>query len=169
MELIPLDANTVVSTVGVVIALAALGLTVHQARLTRAHNRLSVRPVLDFGESFPAGRRAGLRLRNVGLGPAEIISGVIWLDGRKRDEPFGRLVIDALRGELSAAQRRPSAATFTPGAVLAKDYDAFLLSVDPFDRAKDNEFVELIGRLRIVITYASLYGDKAVLDWPSQR
>ncbi|MEU4428663.1 hypothetical protein AB0F81_49310 [Actinoplanes sp. NPDC024001] len=82
-----MDANMVVSTAGVVIALAALGLTVHQARLTRAHNRLSVRPVLDFEETFQPEQRAGLRLRNVGLGPAEIISGRIWLDGREREEP----------------------------------------------------------------------------------
>lgn len=114
-------------------------------------------------------RRAGLRSCNVGLDPAEIISGLIWLDGRKREEPFGKPVIDALRDELSAAQRRLSASTFTPGAVLATDHNEFVLSVDPFDPATDQEFVKLISRLRSVITYASLYGDKAVLDWSSQR
>jgi hypothetical protein len=164
-----LNANAVMSAVGLVVALAALGLTIYQARSTSVHNRLSVRPVLDFDESYPRGQRAGLRLCNVGLGPAEIISGSIWLDGHKREEPFGKPVIDALRDELSAAQRRPSASTFTPGAVLVTDYNEFVLSVDPFDPAADQEFVKLIGRLRIVITYASLYGDKAVLDWSPQR
>ena len=113
--------------------------------------------------------RAGLRLRNVGLGPAEIISGEIWLDGRRREEPFGRPVIDAVRAELGAAQRRPSATTFGSGPVLPTGYAAFVLSVDRFHPVEDCAFVALVGRLRIVITYASLYGDKAVVDWSPVR
>ena len=85
-----LDANTVVAAVATVVALAALGFTIQQTRLTRAHNRLSVQPVLDFTESFRPGERAGLRLRNVGLGPARIVSGEVWLDGRRRGEPLGK-------------------------------------------------------------------------------
>ena len=46
-----MDANTVVAAVATVVALAALGFTIQQTRLTRAHNRLSVQPVLDFTES----------------------------------------------------------------------------------------------------------------------
>jgi len=72
---VPVDANAVVSAVAAVIALAALGLTIQQTRMTRAHNRLSVQPVLDFGETYRQGERAGLQLRNVGLGPAQILSG----------------------------------------------------------------------------------------------
>jgi hypothetical protein len=160
-----MDANTTVSAAAALIALAALGLTIQQTRLTRAHNRLSVQPVLDFAESYRRGQRAGLRLRNVGLGPARIISGEVWLDGHKRPEPFGRPAIDALRDDLSANQRRPSATTFTPGAVLPSDYDAFILSVDPFDSDGDTELVDLLGRLRIVLVYASLYGDQERLEW----
>jgi hypothetical protein len=39
------------------------------------------------------------------------------------------------------------------------------LSVDPFDPDHDGEFVDLLGQLRIVIVYASLYGDEDVVDW----
>ena len=132
-----LDANTVVAAVATVVALAALGFTIQQTRLTRAHNRLSVQPVLDFTESFRPGERAGLRLRNVGLGAARIVSGEVWLDGRRRGEPLGKPVSDALRDTLGPDQRRPSATSFTPGAVLPTDYDAFLLSVKPYDPATD--------------------------------
>lgn len=70
---------------------------------------------------------------------------------------------------MGGRQRRPSAVTFPVGAILATDYDAFLLSVDPFDRDEDAELVGLIGRLRIVIVYESLYGDRDVLDWCPSR
>lgn len=105
-ESLLMDAKTIVSAAAAVIPLAALGLPIHQTRLTRAHNRLSVQPVLDFAESYRRGQRAGLRLHNVGLGPARIISGEVWLNGQRRSEPFGRPAIEALRGELSANQRR---------------------------------------------------------------
>ena len=160
-----MDVNTAVAAVAAVIALAALGLTVQQTQLSRAHNRLSVQPVLDFEETYRSGERAGLRLRNVGLGPARIVSGEVWLDGRRRDEAFGRPAIDAVRDELGAQQRRPSATTFSPGAVLATDYSAFMLSVHPYDKNNDSAFVDLIGQLRIIIVYASLYGDENVVDW----
>lgn len=166
---VTVDVNTVVSAVAAVIALAALGFTIQQTRLSRVHNRLSVQPVLDFGESYRPGDRAGLRLRNVGLGPARIVSGEVWLNGRRREEAFGKPVIDAVRDELGTAHRRPSAATFTPGAVLASDYDAFVLSVTPYDPDIDNAFVDLLGRLRIVIVYASLYGDENVVEWSGGR
>lgn len=164
-----MDANTVVSVVATVVALAALGFTIQQTRVARVHNRLSVRPVLQLAEGFRVGQRAGVVLRNVGLGPARIVSGEVWLDGRKCDEPFGKPVIDGLRDELSAGQRRPSAVTFSAGAVLATDYDSFLLSVEPYDRDEDAEFARLIWRLRIVIVYESLYGDRDVLDWSAGR
>ena len=159
------DANTVVSAVAAIIALAALGLTVQQTRLTRAHNRLSVKPVLHFGETYRAGERAGLGLRNVGLGPARIISGEVWLNGQKRKEPFGRPTFEAVREALGPGQRRPSATTFSPGVVLPAGYDTFLLSVTPYDPDRDGEFVELLGRLRIRLVYASLYGETEVVDW----
>ena len=160
-----MDANVVVSAVAAVIALAALGLTVQQTRLTRAHNRLSVQPVLVFGETYRVGERAGLQMRNVGLGPARIVSGEIWLEGRKREEPFGRPVIDALRDPLGPGQRRPSATTFSPGAVLSADYDEFLLGLHAYDPAQDAEFVELLGSVRIRLVYASLYGETHVATW----
>jgi hypothetical protein len=49
------DAEAVVAAAAALIALAALGLTIQQTRLARAHNRLSVQPVLVFGESYRRG------------------------------------------------------------------------------------------------------------------
>jgi hypothetical protein len=93
------------------------------------------------------------------------VSGEVWLDGRRRGEPLGKPVSDALRDTLGPDQRRPSATSFTPGAVLPTDYDAFLLSVKPYDPATDGQFVDLIGRLRIVLVYASLHGEQSTVDW----
>ena len=163
-----MDANAIVSAVAAVIALAALGFTIQQTRSARLHNRLSVQPVLDFGETYRPGERAGLRLRNVGLGPAKIVSGEVWLDGQQRRKAFGRSAFDAVRDELGEGSRRPSATTFSPGAVLPTDYDAFLLGVDSYDPDRDGELADLIGRLRIVLTYASLYDEEKVVQWPCE-
>jgi len=74
-------------------------------------------------------------------------------------------VIDALRDEPGIGRRRPSASTFTPGAVLPTDYETFLLSIDAYDKVDDAAFADFIGKLEIVIEYASLYGDKKVVRW----
>lgn len=55
-----------------VIALIALITTLWQARLTRIHNFLSSRPVLDIDSHARADKTIGLRLRNCGPGPAFI-------------------------------------------------------------------------------------------------
>jgi hypothetical protein len=51
-----------------VIALLSLVVTIVQVRATRTHNRKSVRPVLQIGDTFHRGEQAGLLLSNVGLG-----------------------------------------------------------------------------------------------------
>lgn len=160
-----MDPNTVVSAVATVIALAAWGFTIQQTRVARAHNRPVCAASAPTQDGFRAGQRAGLLLRNVGLGRARIrlrrgMAG--WPQARRavwkaRDRwatyGVGRQATSSVGGHLPV------------GAILATDDDAFLLSVDPFDRDEDAEFVGLIGRLRIVIVYESLYGDRDVLDW----
>lgn len=47
--------------------------TQQQLEMTRLHNELSVKPVIDtFVRADPTGNKAGFGLRNVGIGPAEV-------------------------------------------------------------------------------------------------
>ena len=81
-----LDANTlqVITAIGtVVIALAALTLSVWQFRASHTHNKLSVRPFLVFDASYdPTVRGFGLRVSNKGVGSAYILDFRILVDGK---------------------------------------------------------------------------------------
>jgi hypothetical protein len=150
------DANTVIAICGVVIAVASLGVSAYVAWATREHDRLSVRPLLEFTTTFPAGATAGLRLSNSGLGPARITSSLLTLDGKPLGA-FSRTHVDDLRDGLDV---RPHATTLGEGQpFLDTDYQQFLLSVDSYDPSQHHEFRELIeGRLRLEIQYESIYG-----------
>jgi hypothetical protein len=129
--------SAIIAWSGFIVAWAGFGLGLFQARATRLHNRRSVKPVLQFGTTFKQGSEAGLGLSNVGLGPAWIRSSSVSLDGNVIGA-FGKPSIDKVRSELVG--RRPSARTFTDGSFLARDLNGPLLSLDDFDKVKDEEF-----------------------------
>lgn len=162
------NTSAIIAWSGFIVAWAGFGLSLFQARATRLHNRRSVRPVLQFRTGFRQGSRAGLSLVNVGLGPAEIRSSSVILDG-KVIGPFGKPSIDVVRAELTG--RRPSASTFTNRAFLARDYSEYLLSLEDFDKVDDQEFAALINeRLRIELVYDSLYGGEGfTVSWPRRE
>jgi hypothetical protein len=149
-----MNASTVVAICATIIAVSSLAVSVYEARATRRHNRISVRPFLELRVGLPQGRRAGLQLVSAGLGPAVITSAVLSLDGESLGE-FGETSVNLLRSKLSV---RPSAVTFRR-TTLAADYDQFLLSIEPFDRSEHAEFADLLRhRLGMEIHYDSLYG-----------
>ena len=75
-----MDASVVVAICATVIAVVSLAVSVYEARATRRHNRISVRPFLELRVGLSQGRMAGLQLINAGLGPAAIARTVLTLD-----------------------------------------------------------------------------------------
>ena len=149
-----MDASVVVAICATVIAVVSLAVSVYEARATRRHNRISVRPFLELRVGLSQGRRAGLQLINAGLGPAAITRTVLTLDGEPLGE-FSEASVNVLRSKLSV---RPAAVTFRR-TILAADYDQFLLSIEPFDRTEHAEFADLLRhRLGLEVHYESLYG-----------
>lgn len=67
-----LEPDVWVSISAVFIAVCALGVSIHQVRLSERHNRLSVQPKLRIEYIRAEGGRIGLSLTNTGLGPAII-------------------------------------------------------------------------------------------------
>ncbi|MFE9637083.1 hypothetical protein [Streptomyces sp. NPDC006463] len=114
-----------------------------------------MRPVLQLHRGWPAGGRAGIRLINSGVGPAVVVDSVLTVDG----EVIGawhESSVDRVRECLSVS---PSAVTFSPGEVLATDYEQYLLSVASYDPQNHAEVEGLINRrLTLKIRYESLYG-----------
>jgi hypothetical protein len=149
-----MNASIVVAICATVIAVLSLAVSVYEARTTRRHNRISVRPFLELRVGLSQGRKAGLQLINAGLGPAVITRTVLTLDGEALGD-FSEESVNLLRSKLSV---RPSAVTFRR-PIVATDYDQFLLSVQPFDRTEHAEFADLLRyRLGLEIYYDSLYG-----------
>jgi len=164
-----MQASDVVAASSVVIAVLALAVSVYQSVLVRRHQRQSVRPALQLHTRLRAGEKAGLRLVNVGLGPAVITSSVVSVDGQELGE-YNEEASNLIRGDV---RPRASAATFDSGAILATDYDEFLLSVDEYDPALDwhARLVSLLReQMRLEIRYTSLYGEESwTVCWPQRR
>jgi hypothetical protein len=151
-----MDASIIVAICATVVAVVSLAVSVYEARAMRAHNRHSVRPILELRTSFRPGRAAGLRLTNSGLGPAAITRTSLMLDGI----PVGELDesgVNQVRDTLTAV--RPAAVTFGETPFLATDYDEYLLKVEDYDPDTHVEFADLLRRrLAVEIHYESLYG-----------
>jgi hypothetical protein len=157
-----MNASIVVAICATVIAVLSLAVSVDEARATRRHNRITVRPFLELRVGLPQGGKAGLQLINAGLGPAAITRTVLSLDGQSLGE-YGEESVNVLRSKLSV---RPSSVTFRK-TLLAADYDQFLLNIEPFDRAEHAEFADLLRhRLGLEIHYESLYGGE---DYETKR
>jgi hypothetical protein len=152
----PVDASTIVAICATAIAVASLAVSVYEARASRRHNRLSVRPLLELRASFRRGQTAGLQLVNAGLGPAVITRTVLRLDGAPLG-PFDEATVNRVREGLATVW--PAAVTFDTGSILATDYERFLLGIDAYNRDDHAELAILIRcRLGVELHYQSIYG-----------
>ena len=147
-----MDANiitTITAVCSIVTAVAALSVSVYQARATRIHNHHSVRPILKLSASFHRSDTAGgLRLTNVGLGPAAITKTILTFDGNQLGE-FSESNVNVVREAMSKfLSRRASAKTLGSGGIrfLSKDYDEYILSVEPYDSKDHEAFYDLVRR-----------------------
>lgn len=152
-----MEVSTVVAATAVVISLGSLAVSIYAAKDARHQSRLARKPILQLSAGWRAGQMAGVRLENVGNGPARIIDSELWW----RDEclgPWDRAPLERIRSQMNP---RPSAATFGADVVVEKDYDRHLLYVEPYDPEHHAAFVELIDRdLNLWISYASLDGER---------
>ena len=71
----------IIAGAATVIALLSLFVTIFEVRQSRFHSRASVRPVLQLSWTS-ADPTVGLRLKNVGLGPAIIYETRCFVDGK---------------------------------------------------------------------------------------
>lgn len=151
-----MDVNSITAICAVIIALASLMVTLMEARASREHDRQSVRPVLQIVRVRLYGdKRTGLKLRNVGLGPAVIMGTRVLLDGNLVGswdrETFARLV--------GANKPVPRFSSLYDKAVIPPGDERFLMFIDPFKERWHSWFWRLIAyRLTIEVRYESIYG-----------
>ncbi|WP_234319439.1 hypothetical protein [Streptomyces sp. NRRL S-237] len=150
-----MKAETIVAICAVVIAVASLGVSVWQAHLARQHNRHSVRPVLQLHRGIHHGAHSGIRLINVGPGPAVIVSSSVSVDGEAIGS-WDKACADRVRAGLPA---HLNAVTFGGEEVIATEYSEYLLSLPHYDAHSHAPIERLLRhRLSITIDYESLYG-----------
>jgi hypothetical protein len=153
-----MDASTIVAICATLIAVVSLAVSVYEGLETRRHYRLSVRPLLKLDVSLHPGQTSGLRLMNVGLGPAVITETHLTVDGQPLGA-FSESNVNPVRDSLGLASR-PAAVTFASTEYLDTNYDRYLLSVEDYDPDVHANFIDLLRRrLRLDIHYESLYDD----------
>ena len=161
-----MDASTVVAACATVIAVVSLVVSVSEARATRRHYLLSVRPLLELQTSFRRGDRAGLRLMNVGLGPAVITKTLLTVDDQLLGA-FNEANVNKVRDSLGL-RPRPAAVTFAATGFLATDFDRYLLSVDGYDPDLHATFIDLLsegGRFSLDLARRGRAGQVCALGW----
>lgn len=154
-------------TLSQVIAACALALTIWQASLTRKHNRLTVKPVLDWWLDSSE-THLHFWIDNKGLGTAKIDDFIMHIDGKpltfeRLKTAFSKLPFDFTY--------KPYITHIEPGdSAISKDERKYLVKLD-FDNPVNIDRIEkyLESIISIKINYSSLYGEKQRLNFPKQQ
>ncbi len=155
--------EAIVSIAAVVIALAALVVSVWDRVETRYHDRLSVTPNLTYSEDFSLGRpkEVGIALSNAGIGPAVVTSFAIYVDDN--------LVTDTTSGGWTSAIPTLGLGDtwviyhwWEPDDIIPVGDKVWLLAIEPADQNAEriDSLQKAVSRLRIRVEYRSIYGDQ---------
>ncbi|WP_431033741.1 hypothetical protein ACQYWQ_09490 [Streptomyces sp. P6-2-1] len=160
-----MEAETVIAFAATVVAVGSLWVSWTQTAATREHNRLSVRPVLQFRRFRDSGQdHAGVRLSNAGLGPAVITRREVRIDG----EDFGGWSPRAGARVSEPAGRKPLLYSLHPGTVLLAGERVFPTRLVPFDREADAEYWRVVDqRLEMIVHYEAVYGGEGLRAPPA--
>jgi hypothetical protein len=141
-----MNVNSVTAICAVVIALASLMVTLTEVRASRRHNRQSVRPVLQIVRTrLHNDKRTGLKIRNVGLGPAVIVGTKVRLDGH----PIGGWDRETFTQLVRTNRHTPFFGSLYDGAVIPPGDEQFLILIDPFKERRHSWFWNLIGLFEV--------------------
>lgn len=161
-----MSVDTITAVCAIVIAVASLAVSIIEARAARQHNRYSVKPVLQIIRvKTHEDLRAGLKLRNVGLGPAVIVHTKVTLDGQE----VGSWDRDSFDRIVGSNKPMPKFSTLYNNAVIPAGEEEFLIFIDHFKEGQHAWFWDLIAhRLSVEINYDSLYGGENLLSLSTQ-
>lgn len=156
-----LNSSELIAISSGLIALLALSVTLWQAYLTRKHNHLSCRPVLDISSHSQTDGRIGLTVSNHGPGPAIVKS--IKANFRKVNydlssvKDFEKLVqVITKNGVIT---NKFAAGILTHESVIAPNQEYELLTINQSEgrTAIAQAFGKIAHEIRIDVIYISLY------------
>ncbi|MFI0722300.1 hypothetical protein [Streptomyces sp. NPDC021224] len=100
---------------------------------------------------------------NAGLGPALVVRTEVYFDGAH----LGQWNLTAFRHIFTGAPKEPVISALFTGSTLLAGQKDYLLLLDSYDDAADAWFWDVVAhRLRIEISYESLYGGENFLAVP---
>ena len=167
--------STVTAIAGSFIAFMAFKLSSSEAKATRAHNRLSVKPILQFeftqfkGVSDKLNKSFTLKLSNKGIGPAiindvdfKINSTLIYqsIDGENIiASHHGKDFRALIESSMSSYKASVKAAVISKGSTFQANETLDVLHVE-FDEISHEAFRAAINNVKFLVTYKSIYGEE---------
>jgi len=149
------------------IALCALGSSFWQGYTLQQHNKLSIRPFLEFEANIqpdPSGKYGfELMLNNNGLGPADIVSTEFQVNGKKlvsAHDIWPTLEISLPPHCLGAGNVTRFYKVSDRQMVIRATAEECLLTAADYHR--------LLKSLKIKLTYQSLYGEAFFTEWAGE-
>lgn len=155
-----MDAQTITAICSVFIAVAALFIAVWQARATRVHNRLSVKPQLVFErkvDNLPP--VAQIILKNNGIGPAIVRAFDVQVDGNKI-QPFDASKWETIVNEIGIQYKHFNGQNLECGTIIGIGDINQILNVDTSGSQPVRDVFDALFRINIIIEYESIYGKK---------
>ncbi len=153
-----MNNDTIISLASTVIALSAFGLSIYQVSSLKKHNRLSVKPRLEFNYHSDQGQKVMLHLTNGGLGPAILKSINVELNGHltEIDEKFWNSLVEEFNEGIEKWCYYLSGTD-----ILRVGEERELLRIEPKkpQLTLSCELERKIDGLRFIVTYESLYGE----------
>ena len=154
-----------------IVAVLALALTIYQAYLTRRHNRLTVRPLLDRAMNkarTPDGLTFSFMVRNSGIGPAVIRDAKAFLDRSVVSDLSEESVAKLLTECFGTPPNYQVRSTSLPGVntALLPEQQICLAEIHfPASVWKNDEreIQKRFDRIDYLIRYESLYKERFVL------
>ncbi|HEX3866143.1 MAG TPA: hypothetical protein VHV78_05290 [Gemmatimonadaceae bacterium] len=149
------EPESFIALTALVVSVSAVVVGIYEASLQRAHDRAEVWPRVDVS-TYVSPKTASVTVANTGLGPAIIQSVIVTVDGK----PY-RNWDEVLEVLLGTSPKRRDERTVAERALRGGD-ETTVLSV-PMEEWPPG-FWDYIGRVDVRICYASVFGDRWMLD-----
>lgn len=155
---------------GTMIAIFALGITIWQVRTTIQHNELTNEPHLQLHNHILSKDLAiEIFITNDGLGPAVIKSSKFYFQGKEIPYEGTRRTYLLVQAMFDGQDFSPSYSHLDDGSMIPAGGRQIIFKVDFKGYIKDEvAFIErwtrISNKVQIIVEYASIYGDKKILD-----
>ena len=157
---VQITSSDVIAISSAVIALCALITTIWQGVVSRRHNRMSVKPVLDFDREVRPKEMFSISLKNHGVGVAIIQS--IRIENNGKRLPFGADAVNEIAKDYPISLPSFEFSEIDPRTALSAGAEVLLFSVKLHGVNDDDRsaLLKMFNESRIHVRYESVYKEE---------